>query len=194
VAWLRENLPAEWVEGIENNDPAKVAEARKQVDYNDWCHRLGEAGYATPSWPKEYGGAGLDPAGVREVMEELDRYKVPRSFNVIGMGMGGPTIMQWGSEEMKRKLLPPLAQHRDIWCQLFSEPSAGSDVATLGTRAVRDGDEWIINGQKVWTHGEVGHVGGAYRSGRAEAQGTHVLHHRHALARRRSAAPQADDR
>ena len=151
LSWLRENLPAEWVEGIENNDPEKVAEGRKKVDYNDWCHRLGEAGYATPSWPKEYGGAGLDPDGVREVMEELDRYKVPRSFNVIGMGMGGPTIMQWGSEEMKRKLLPPLAQHRDIWCQLFSEPSAGSDVATLGTRAVRDGDEWIINGQKVWT-------------------------------------------
>jgi alkylation response protein AidB-like acyl-CoA dehydrogenase len=151
VGWLRENLPAEWVEGIENNDPAKVAEGRKKLEYNDWCHRLGEAGYATPSWPKEYGGAGLDPDGVRAVMEELDRYKVPRSFNVIGMGMGGPTIMQWGSEEMKRKLLPPLAQHRDIWCQLFSEPSAGSDVATLGTRAIRDGDEWIVNGQKVWT-------------------------------------------
>jgi alkylation response protein AidB-like acyl-CoA dehydrogenase len=151
VGWLRENLPAEWVKGIEDNDPALLAEGRKKVEYNDWCHRLGEAGYATPSWPKEYGGAGLDPEGVRTVMEELERYKVPRSFNVIGLGMGGPTIMQWGSEEMKRTLLPPLAQHRDIWCQLFSEPSAGSDVATLGTRAVRDGDEWIINGQKVWT-------------------------------------------
>jgi alkylation response protein AidB-like acyl-CoA dehydrogenase len=151
VAWLRANLPADWVDGIENDDPAKVAAARPTLDYNDWCARLGEAGYATPSWPKEYGGAGLEPDGVRVVMEELNRYKVPRSFNVIGIGMGGPTVMQWGSEEMKRTLLPPMAQHREIWCQLFSEPSAGSDVATLATRAVRDGDEWIVNGQKVWT-------------------------------------------
>ncbi|MEY2471059.1 MAG: hypothetical protein QOK28_388 [Actinomycetota bacterium] len=151
ISWLHDNLPAEWVEGIENNDPAKVAEARKSVDYNDWCERLGKAGYATPTWPKEYGGAGLDPEGARAVMEELSRYKVPRSFNVIGIGMGGPTLMQWGSEELKRTLLPPMAQHREIWCQLFSEPSAGSDVATLATRAVRDGDEWVVNGQKVWT-------------------------------------------
>ncbi|MEY2419247.1 MAG: hypothetical protein QOG90_1927 [Actinomycetota bacterium] len=151
ISWLHDNLPAEWVEGIDNNDPAKVAEARKSVDYNDWCERLGKAGYATPTWPKEYGGAGLDPEGARTVMEELSRYKVPRSFNVIGIGMGGPTLMQWGSEELKRTLLPPMAQHREIWCQLFSEPSAGSDVATLATRAVRDGDEWVVNGQKVWT-------------------------------------------
>ncbi|MDP1794482.1 MAG: acyl-CoA dehydrogenase, partial [Acidimicrobiales bacterium] len=66
-------------------------------------------------------------------MELLDRYKVMRSFNVIGIDMGGPTVMQWGSEEMKRTMLPPMAQHREIWCQLFSEPSAGSDVATLAT-------------------------------------------------------------
>ncbi len=151
LGWLRANLPTEWVDGIENNDTVKLAEARKQVDYSDWCARLGEAGYATPSWPKEYGGAGLAPEGVRVVTELLDTYKVPRSFNVIGIGMGGPTLMQWGSEEMKTTMLPPMAQHREIWCQLFSEPSAGSDVATLATRAVRDGDEWIVNGQKVWT-------------------------------------------
>ncbi|HUR76624.1 MAG TPA: acyl-CoA dehydrogenase family protein [Acidimicrobiales bacterium] len=151
VGWLRANLPADWIAGIENDDAARLAEARKTVDYDDWCERLGKAGYATPSWPTEYGGAGLSPEGVRVVMEELGRYKVPRSFNVIGIGMGGPTLMQWGSEEVKRALLPPMAQHKEIWCQLFSEPSAGSDVATLATRAVRDGDEWIVNGQKVWT-------------------------------------------
>src|SRR5207253_600749 len=87
----------------------------------------------------------------RVVNEELSRWQVPRSFNIIGIGMGGPTVMQWGTEEMKRRYLPPMAQHREIWCQLFSEPGAGADVAGHSTRAVRDGDEWIVNGQKVWT-------------------------------------------
>ena len=77
VAWLRANLPADWIEGIENNDPTKLAEGRKQVDYNEWCEKLGKAGYATPSWPKEYGGGGFDPDGVRAVNETLGKYKVP---------------------------------------------------------------------------------------------------------------------
>ena len=81
----------------------------------------------------------------------LNHYKVPRPFNIIGIGMGGPTVMAWGTEEMKHRLLKPLACNQEIWCQLFSEPSAGSDVAGLATRAVRDGDEWVVNGQKVWT-------------------------------------------
>ena len=151
VSWLRENLPPEWVEAIETGDAEGLREARKLVDYNDWCARLGEAGWATPTWPREYGGAGLTPAEARVVNDELARWQVSRSFNIIGIGMGGPTIMQWGTEEMKRRYLPPMAQHREIWCQLFSEPGAGSDVAGLSTRAVRDGDEWVVNGQKVWT-------------------------------------------
>jgi alkylation response protein AidB-like acyl-CoA dehydrogenase len=151
VDWLRENLPADWVEGIETGDEAKVRSARALVDYNDWCARLGEAGWATPTWPREYGGAGLEPRQAGVVNEELTRYRVPRSFNIIGLGMGGPTVLQWGTDEQKRRWLPPMAQHREIWCQLFSEPGAGSDVAGLATRAVRDGDEWVVNGQKVWT-------------------------------------------
>src|SRR5215212_3337133 len=149
--WLRENLPPQWVEAIDSGDQAKLAEARKLVHYNDWCAKLGEAGWATPTWPRDYGGAGLEPSQARIVNDELARWQVPRSFNIIGIGMGGPTIMQWGSEELKRRYLPPMAQHREIWCQLFSEPGAGSDVAGLSTRAERDGDEWIVNGQKVWT-------------------------------------------
>jgi alkylation response protein AidB-like acyl-CoA dehydrogenase len=151
VAWLRENLPADWVAAVDAEDDDKLREARKQLEYNAWCAKLGESGWATPTWPKEYGGAGIEPAQAKVVNEELGRYKVPRSFNVIGIGMGGPTIMQWGSEELKHRYLPPMAQHREIWCQLFSEPGAGSDVAGLATRAVRDGDEWVVNGQKVWT-------------------------------------------
>jgi alkylation response protein AidB-like acyl-CoA dehydrogenase len=150
-SWLRANQPADWVAANDAGDDGALHAARAQLDYDDWCARLGEAGWATPTWPKEYGGAGLEPAQARVVNEALNRYRVPRSFNIIGIGMGGPTVMQWGSEEMKRRLLPPMAQHREIWCQLFSEPGAGSDVAGLATRAVRDGDEWIVNGQKVWT-------------------------------------------
>jgi alkylation response protein AidB-like acyl-CoA dehydrogenase len=151
VDWLRANLPKEWVEAIDEGDDDKLRLARTLVDYNEWCAKLGEAGWATPTWPKEYGGGGVDPSQAKVVNEELARYKVHRSFNVIGIGMGGPTLLQWGSEELKKRLLPPMAQHREIWCQLFSEPGAGSDVAGLSTRAVRDGDEWVVNGQKVWT-------------------------------------------
>jgi alkylation response protein AidB-like acyl-CoA dehydrogenase len=151
VDWLRANLPKEWVDAIDAGDDEKLRAARLLVDYNEWCAKLGEAGWATPTWPKEYGGGGVDPSQAKVVNEELGVYKVPRSFNVIGIGMGGPTLLQWGSEDLKTRLLPPMAQHREIWCQLFSEPGAGSDVAGLSTRAVRDGDEWIVNGQKVWT-------------------------------------------
>jgi alkylation response protein AidB-like acyl-CoA dehydrogenase len=151
VEWLRENLPPLWVEAIDTDDASKLRQARSLVDYNDWCARLGEAGWTTPTWPREYSGAGLEPRQARIVNEELTHYKVHRSFNIIGIGMGGPTIMHWGTEDQRRRYLAPMAQHREIWCQLFSEPSAGSDVAGLSTRAVRDGDEWVVSGQKVWT-------------------------------------------
>jgi alkylation response protein AidB-like acyl-CoA dehydrogenase len=151
VEWLRENLPPLWVEAIDTDDASKLRQARSLVDYSDWCARLGEAGWTTPTWPREYSGAGLEPRQARIVNEELTHYKVHRSFNIIGIGMGGPTIMHWGTEDQRRRYLAPMAKHREIWCQLFSEPSAGSDVAGLSTRAVRDGDEWVVSGQKVWT-------------------------------------------
>ena len=151
VAWLRDNLPAGWVEALEAGDDATVQRLRMEQDYGDWCRRLGEAGWATPTWPRRYSGAGLGPRQAAVVNEELSRHRVARSFNVIGLGMAGPTILRWGSDELKRRYLPALARHQEIWCQLFSEPGAGSDVAGLATRAVRDGDAWIVNGQKSWT-------------------------------------------
>jgi alkylation response protein AidB-like acyl-CoA dehydrogenase len=150
--WLREQLPSGWMEAIDSGDAATVAQLRSGLGYADWCVRFGEAGYATPTWPAEYGaGLSLSPGDARFVNEVLNHYKVPRPFNIIGIGMGGPTVMAWGTEEMKHRLLRPLACNQEIWCQLFSEPGAGSDVAGLATRAVRDGDEWVVNGQKVWT-------------------------------------------
>ncbi|MGH9208852.1 MAG: acyl-CoA dehydrogenase family protein, partial [Acidimicrobiales bacterium] len=151
VGWLRANLPPAWVEAVDAQDEDALIAARRLVNYNDWCAKLGRAGWSTPTWPREYGGAGLDATQARVVSEELSRYKVFRSYNVIGIGMGAPTIMQWGTEQLCRRYLPPMAQGREIWCQLFSEPGAGSDVAGLSTRAVRDGDEWLVTGQKVWT-------------------------------------------
>ena len=151
VSWLRDNLPAEWVAAVDAGDPERLAAARKLVSYGQWCALLGEAGWATPTWPREYGFLGLSGAQAKIVNEELNRYRAHRSFNIIGIGMGGPTLIQWGTDEQCRQWLMPMAQHREIWCQLFSEPSAGSDVAGLATRADRDGDEWIVNGQKVWT-------------------------------------------
>jgi alkylation response protein AidB-like acyl-CoA dehydrogenase len=150
-SWLRANLPAPWVDAVDRNDRDALAAARSLLDYDDWCHRLGEAGWATPTWPVAYGGAGLDLGDAKVVNDVLAHWQVPRSFNIIGIGMAGPTILHWGTDEQKGRYLPAMAQHREIWCQLFSEPGAGSDVAGLSTRAVRDGDEWVVQGQKVWT-------------------------------------------
>jgi alkylation response protein AidB-like acyl-CoA dehydrogenase len=151
-SWLAENLPPGWMEAVDAGDDERVAQLRRDLDYSAWCKAMGESGYATPTWPAEYGaGLSLAPNLAKHVNEVLNHYKVPRPFNIIGIGMGGPTVITWGSEEQKERLLRPMATNEEIWCQLFSEPSAGSDVAGLATRAARDGDEWVVNGQKVWT-------------------------------------------
>jgi alkylation response protein AidB-like acyl-CoA dehydrogenase len=151
-AWLAEHLPRGWMEAVDRDDADALAAVRGTLDYDEWCIQLGEAGLATPTWPAEYGaGLSLSPGDAKHVNDVLGHYKIPRPYNIIGIGMGGPTVMAWGTEEMKHRLLKPLACNQEIWCQLFSEPGAGSDVAGLATRAVRDGDEWVVNGQKVWT-------------------------------------------
>jgi alkylation response protein AidB-like acyl-CoA dehydrogenase len=138
------------MKAVDHGDRETVRRMRDQLDYSEWCRTLAYAGWATPTYPPEYNGKGYSTKLARVVNHELTRAGVPRSFNVIGIGMAAPTILQWGTEEQK-KLIPPIASHEEIWCQLFSEPGTGSDVAALATRAVRDGDEWVINGQKVWT-------------------------------------------
>ena len=152
LGWLQEQLPAGWIEAVDTNDDDAFAAARAGLEYSEWCVRFGEAGYATPTWPSEYGaGLSLLPGQAKHVNEVLNQYRVPRPFNLIGIGMGGPTLIAWGTEEQKQRLLRPMAANQEIWCQLFSEPGAGSDVAGLATRATRDGDEWVVTGQKVWT-------------------------------------------
>jgi alkylation response protein AidB-like acyl-CoA dehydrogenase len=122
-------------------------------DARAWQRQKAEAGWAAPSWPVEYGGRGLSPmlAGVFAA-EEAGYDVVGRLFSV-GTDMVGPTVIEWGTDEQRAHILPRILRADDVWCQLFSEPGAGSDLAGLSTKAIRDGDEWIITGQKVWTSG-----------------------------------------
>jgi alkylation response protein AidB-like acyl-CoA dehydrogenase len=123
------------------------------LEGKEWYARKAEAGLACLTWPKEYGGAGLTP--LHEVIwaQEAENYLTRDAQFVIGIGNCGPAIMHFATEETKRELLPRMASAEDVWCQLFSEPCAGSDVAGLRTRAERRGDEWLVNGQKIWTSG-----------------------------------------
>ena len=112
--------------------------------------QLAEAGYVAPHWPEPW-GLGADPIHQLVIDDELRRAGVQRPFNTIGIGWAGPTIIHAGTEEQKKRFLLPMLAGEEIWCQLFSEPGAGSDLANLGTRAVRDGDVYVVNGQKIWT-------------------------------------------
>ena len=117
-----------------------------------WWKKLQERGWIAPAWPKEYGGAGMTVIQQFIFNEEMAMMKAPRPMHlIIGLGMAGPTLIVHGTEEQRKKFLPQMLSGDDIWCQGYSEPEAGSDLASLKTRAVRDGDDYVINGQKTWT-------------------------------------------
>ncbi len=118
-----------------------------------WQRKLAEGGWAGLTWPKEYGGRDLSPSQLIVFNDELSNYDVPANIFGIGLGMIGPAIIAHGTEEQKQRYLPPMLRGDEIWCQLWSEPNAGSDIAALQTKAESSGDEWVINGQKVWTSG-----------------------------------------
>jgi alkylation response protein AidB-like acyl-CoA dehydrogenase len=143
--WLAANPPAE--PPSDKRDEAQLAWRR------DWQRKLFEAGWAAPHWPADYGGRGATLTESAIYFEEFGRARAPLPANVLGLLLGGPTLMVWGTDEQKDRYLPPILSAEEIWCQGFSEPDAGSDLAALKTRAVRDGDEWVVTGQKVWTSG-----------------------------------------
>lgn len=135
------------------DDPRRVAVREWLAAHpNPTGRQLAEAGYVAPHWPRPW-GLEADPIHQLIIEDELTRARVSRPVNPIGIGWAGPTLLHGGSEELKERYLWPLLSGEEFWCQLFSEPGAGSDLANLGTRAVRDGDEFIINGQKIWTSG-----------------------------------------
>jgi len=143
-AWLDENWPAF---SAEYPDPGRYDPKRARA----WQKRLASGGWGAPAWPAEYGGRGFGPLEATVWGQERARAGATIPFNVVGFGMAGPTIISHASPEQKQRYLPPLLGGEEIWCQLFSEPGAGSDLASLTTRAVRDGDDWIVTGQKVWS-------------------------------------------
>lgn len=144
-AWFAANLPPGW------SDREPVAGLEDPVFLTSWSRQLFDAGYAGITWPKDYGGLGLAPTYQGIYLEELARHDAPGHIGVIGLGMAGPTILAWGSPEQKERYLRPLLAGEEVWCQGFSEPGAGSDLAGVRTRAELDGDEWVVNGQKVWS-------------------------------------------
>ncbi|MBG7604356.1 MAG: acyl-CoA dehydrogenase family protein, partial [Actinobacteria bacterium] len=147
-SWLHENLPDGWFdEGFEMSDD-------ERVEFNaQWTSKLFEGGWICATWPSEYGGKGLSTMQGVVLAEEFANAKAPMRGDFFGDTLVGPTLLQWGTEEQKKEFLPGILQGNTRWCQGFSEPNSGSDLASLKTTAVIDGDEWVINGQKVWTTG-----------------------------------------
>ena len=146
-AWLQQNLPKDFdPEKIEAIDP----EARFDFQ-RAWQKKAHEGGWVGIHWPKEYGGRGASLMEMFIFNQELAKVRAPRYANMLGLIMSGPTLIHWGTEEQKKRYLPKILSGEEIWCEGLSEPNAGSDLASMQTRAVEDGDFFVVNGQKVWT-------------------------------------------
>jgi alkylation response protein AidB-like acyl-CoA dehydrogenase len=141
--WLEENHPGPEPEG-EGLDA--VVTFRRE-----WQRKLHDAGWAGISWPEEFGGRGATLIEQAIFSQEMARADAPPPANILGLAMGGPVVIAHGTEEQKKRYLEPILSGEEIWCQGFSEPESGSDLASLKTKAVKDGDEWVVTGQKVWT-------------------------------------------
>ena len=153
-AWLEANCPAEMrrpVRGEEDlcwggRNPVFRSEAQKL-----WLERMAERGWTVPDWPTDYGGGGLSPAETRILKQEMARIGARNPLMSFGISMLGPALLKYGTEEQKRRFLPEIARGEIRWCQGYSEPNAGSDLASLQTKCEDKGDHWLVNGQKVWT-------------------------------------------
>ena len=146
--WLRANLPWEYGVGL----PPMFDDLADEVTFlRDWQGKLAEAGFVGVTWPSEYGGRGADPLHHYIVQEELARARAPELVGRIGVNLVGPTVLAHGTPEQKARWLPSILPAEQLFCQLFSEPDAGSDLAAVSTRAARVDGGWELHGQKVWT-------------------------------------------
>ncbi|HEY5625902.1 MAG TPA: acyl-CoA dehydrogenase family protein, partial [Dehalococcoidia bacterium] len=144
--WLKTNLP--------DNVPDRLGRDPENMNvYKEFAQRLATKGWVAPHWPEQYGGCGLSVVEQLVFNEEMAEGNAPMGYSMIGTGWVGPTIIVYGSDEQKQRFLPPITAGEVMWCQGFSEPNAGSDLASIKTSAVKDGDDYVINGQKIWTSG-----------------------------------------
>ena len=149
--WLDDNCPA----GMRNRTVhfEDAYEIYQTDDAGLWLERMVERGWTTPSWPTLYGGGGLSYEENRILAEEMAAIKALPAVSGMGTSMIGPTLLEYGTEEQRMRHLPKIVRNEVRWCQGYSEPGSGSDLASLKTRAVLDGDRFVINGQKIWTSG-----------------------------------------
>jgi alkylation response protein AidB-like acyl-CoA dehydrogenase len=150
--WLEQNKPA----GMVDRGFALPIDDRSVNVLRDWQRRLYDAAYLGISWPAEYGGQGKTIIETAIFNEEMARVRAPAPLNELGLSMGGPTILEHGTDDQKKRFVKKILTCEEVWCQGFSEPGSGSDLAALGTRATIEGDQFVVNGQKVWT--SLGHI------------------------------------
>jgi len=154
AAWLEANAPQS-IRGLPTSELTGTWGGKKETyanpDHKRWLDVAAEKGFTAPTWPVEYGGGGLSDAEAKVLGQEMARLKLPPPLIGFGLTMIGPTLLRFGTEEQKREHLPKITRGEIRWCQGYSEPGSGSDLASLQTRALRDGDHFVISGQKVWT-------------------------------------------
>ena len=150
--WLEENFP----KSLKDKPAAQVASmmgGEETAEVKVWRERMGAKGWGTPTWPKQYGGGGLGRAEARVLVEEMNRIGARNPIGGMGVSMFGPTLIEYGTEAQKAKHIPPIVRGELRWCQGYSEPGSGSDLASLQTKAEDKGDHYLVNGQKIWTSG-----------------------------------------
>jgi alkylation response protein AidB-like acyl-CoA dehydrogenase len=151
--WLEANFPKSLAHDTEAQTRAMAGGVELTGDMALWRDRMGEKGWGVPTWPAQYGGGGLSPQEARALNQEMAAIGAWNPIGGMGVGMFGPTLLEYGTEDQKKKYIPDIATAKVRWCQGFSEPGAGSDLAALSTRAEDKGDHWLVNGQKIWTSG-----------------------------------------
>jgi alkylation response protein AidB-like acyl-CoA dehydrogenase len=149
-AWIEAHVPRPWIDAGRAGGAARVRGVRTRAEYEAWYPVFADSGLVVPTWPVAYGGLDVSPAIARRAERELAPFNLGR-LNPLGLNLAAPALFAHGTEDQRLRFLPPIVRNVEVWCQLFSEPAAGSDLASLATRATRDGDQWIVTGQKVWT-------------------------------------------
>ena len=149
-AWVEANVPRAWVEAGRRGGPAAVRAVRTRAEYEQWYPVFAASGLVVPTWPRAYGGLDASRVEARAIESELRPFHLGR-LNPLGLNNTAAALFAFGSEEQRLRFLPPIVRNEEKWCQLFSEPGAGSDLASLACRAERDGEVWVLTGQKVWS-------------------------------------------